>query len=83
MKKDSSTEQVTLNTEIARNAVEMKEYYKEDLAYIHDVGFSDYCLKSAPGILEILQKSNINTGLVAMRLANKFAASHYTPIVRN
>ncbi|MGB3640948.1 MAG: class I SAM-dependent methyltransferase [Rivularia sp. (in: cyanobacteria)] len=42
----------------------MKEYYKEDLAYIHDVGFSDYCLKSAPGILKILQKNNINTGLV-------------------
>jgi SAM-dependent methyltransferase len=42
----------------------MKEYYKEDLAYIHDVGFSDYCLKSAPGILEILQKNKINTGLV-------------------
>ncbi|MEA5598730.1 class I SAM-dependent methyltransferase [Rivularia sp. UHCC 0363] len=42
----------------------MKEYYKEDLAYIHDVGFSDYCLKSAPGILEILQKNHINTGLV-------------------
>ncbi|MEM9926647.1 MAG: class I SAM-dependent methyltransferase [Cyanobacteria bacterium P01_D01_bin.50] len=42
----------------------MKEYYKEDLAYIHDIGFSDYCLKSAPSILEILQKNNINTGLV-------------------
>ncbi|MDY6900456.1 MAG: class I SAM-dependent methyltransferase [Cyanobacteriota bacterium] len=42
----------------------MKEYYKEDLAYIHDVGFSDYCLKSAPGILEILRQNNINTGLV-------------------
>lgn len=42
----------------------MKEWYKEDLAYIHDVGFSDYALKSAPGILEILQKNNINTGLV-------------------
>lgn len=42
----------------------MKEYYKEDLAYIHDVGFSDYCLKLAPGILEILQKNNINTGLI-------------------
>ena len=42
----------------------MKEYYKEDLAYIHDVGFSDYCLKSAPGILEIFQQNNIHTGLV-------------------
>ncbi len=62
--KDLSAEIIILNTEIARNAVKMKEYYKEDLAYIHDVGFSDYCLKSAPGILEILQKNNINTGLV-------------------
>lgn len=42
----------------------MKEYYKEDLAYIHDVGFSDYCLKSTPGILEILEKNKINTGLI-------------------
>ncbi len=42
----------------------MKEYYKEDLAYIHDVDFSDYCLKSALGILSILQKNNINTDLV-------------------
>ncbi|MEL7244697.1 MAG: class I SAM-dependent methyltransferase [Cyanobacteria bacterium J06573_2] len=42
----------------------MKEYYKQDLAYIHDVGFSDYCLKSASGILEILRQNNINTGLV-------------------
>ncbi|MBV6622911.1 MAG: class I SAM-dependent methyltransferase [Rivularia sp. (in: Bacteria)] len=42
----------------------MKEYYKQDLAYIHDVGFSDYCLKSAPGILKILRTNNINTGLV-------------------
>ncbi|NJL79809.1 MAG: class I SAM-dependent methyltransferase [Richelia sp. SM2_1_7] len=31
---------------------------------MHDVGFSDYCLKSAPGILEIFQKNHINTGLV-------------------
>lgn len=26
----------------------MNEWYKEDLAYIHDVGFGDYALKSAP-----------------------------------
>jgi SAM-dependent methyltransferase len=42
----------------------MNEYYKEDLAFIHDVGFSDYALKSAPGILEILYQSNIREGLV-------------------
>jgi hypothetical protein len=37
----------------------MKEWYKEDLAYIHDVGHSDYALKSVPGILNILaQKDN-------------------------
>lgn len=42
----------------------MNDWYKEDLAFIHDVGFADYALKSAPGILEILQQSQIHTGLV-------------------
>lgn len=42
----------------------MEEWYKEDLAYIHDVGHSDYALKSAPGILEILAQNNIQDGLV-------------------
>ena len=32
----------------------MTQWYKEDLAYIHDVGHSDYALKSAPAILNIL-----------------------------
>jgi SAM-dependent methyltransferase len=43
----------------------MNEWYREDLAYIHDVGFSDYALQSAPGILEILDR-NVETreGLV-------------------
>lgn len=42
----------------------MDEYYKEDLAYIHDVGFGDYALDSAPGILEILARNGIRDGLV-------------------
>jgi SAM-dependent methyltransferase len=42
----------------------MKEWYKEDLAYIHDVGHSDYAIKSAPGILEFLAQNNIREGLV-------------------
>jgi SAM-dependent methyltransferase len=42
----------------------MKEWYKEDLAYIHDVGHGDYALKSAPYILEILVQNNIRDGLV-------------------
>jgi SAM-dependent methyltransferase len=42
----------------------MKEWYREDLAYIHDVGHSDYALKSAPGILKILAQNNIQDGLV-------------------
>jgi hypothetical protein len=41
----------------------MKEWYKEDLAYIHDVGHNDYALKSAPGILDILAQNNIREGL--------------------
>ena len=42
----------------------MKEWYEEDLAYIHDVGYGDYALKSAPGILDILAQNNIREGLV-------------------
>lgn len=40
------------------------EYYKEDLAFIHDVGFADYALQSAPGLLEILKQNQIGEGLV-------------------
>ena len=42
----------------------MKDYYRKHLAYIHDVGFDYYALKSAPGILKILQKNNIKEGLI-------------------
>lgn len=42
----------------------MTTWYNEDLAYIHDVGFSDYALQSAPGIIEILQQHQIQSGLI-------------------
>ncbi len=42
----------------------MKEWYKEDLAYIHDVGHGDYALNSAPGILDVLNQHNIREGLI-------------------
>jgi SAM-dependent methyltransferase len=42
----------------------MTRYYKEDLAFIHDVGFGDWALKSAPGLLEILKRNGISEGLV-------------------
>jgi SAM-dependent methyltransferase len=42
----------------------MQKYYKKDLAYIHDVGHADFALKSAPGILEILDRNRIRDGLV-------------------
>lgn len=42
----------------------MKEWYKEDLAYIHDVGHAEFALKSAPGILDLLRRSGIDDGLV-------------------
>ncbi len=40
----------------------MQEWYREDLAYIHDVGFADYALRSAPGILEILDRDGQTRG---------------------
>jgi hypothetical protein len=42
----------------------MKAWYREDLAYIHDVGFGDFALGSAPGILRILARNGIREGLV-------------------
>ena len=38
--------------------------YKKDLAYIHDVGFGDFAKNSAPGLLEIMRRAEINDGLV-------------------
>ena len=42
----------------------MDQWYKKDLAFIHDVGFSAYALKSASGILQMLERSQIRDGLV-------------------
>ena len=42
----------------------MAEWYKQDLAYIHDIGFRDYALKSAPGVLQILNQNKIYEGLI-------------------
>lgn len=41
-----------------------REFYKKDLAYIHDVGFGDYALNSAPGILALLKRNGIQEGLI-------------------
>lgn len=42
----------------------MKEYYKEDLAFIHDAGFSEWVVKATPGLFEILKRNRIRDGLV-------------------
>jgi len=42
----------------------MTEWYREDIAYIHDVGHADFALRTAPGILGILAESGIRGGLV-------------------
>ncbi len=61
----------------------MKKWYKEDLAFIHDVGHGDFALKSAPGILEILDRSGIREGLVvdlgcgSGLWARELAKAHY------
>jgi len=38
--------------------------YQSDLAYIHDAGFGDYARNSAPGLLAILRRAGIRSGLV-------------------
>ncbi|MFB2895664.1 trans-aconitate 2-methyltransferase [Aerosakkonemataceae cyanobacterium BLCC-F50] len=42
----------------------MNDWYKEDLAYIHDVGFRSYVLQAMPGILAILNQHDIQDGLI-------------------
>ncbi|PYT31420.1 MAG: class I SAM-dependent methyltransferase [Acidobacteria bacterium] len=39
--------------------------YSQDLAYIHDAGFSDFALRAAPGLFSILRRNQIPNGLVA------------------
>ncbi len=46
------------------NNVSVMNAYKDDLAYIHDVGFGDYPRNSAPGLLDILHQAGITTGVV-------------------
>lgn len=42
----------------------MSEWYREDLAYIHDVGFRSYVLQAMPGILALLKQRNLDAGWV-------------------
>ena len=39
--------------------------YRNDLAYIHDAGFTGYLRQSAPGILATFRRHGITSGLVA------------------
>ncbi len=38
--------------------------YQTDLAYIHDAGFGDFARKATPGLLAILRRAGIRSGLV-------------------
>jgi SAM-dependent methyltransferase len=42
----------------------MTDYYQEDLAFIHDVGYSEFARNVAPGILDIFARHKIHNGLV-------------------
>jgi SAM-dependent methyltransferase len=42
----------------------MTDFYNEDLAYIHDVGFQDYVLQAMPEILTILKHKQFSSGLI-------------------
>ncbi|MBI3653561.1 MAG: class I SAM-dependent methyltransferase [Acidobacteria bacterium] len=42
----------------------MKDFYKADLAFIHDVGFAGFARNAAPGIFAILKHYKLTDGLV-------------------
>src|SRR5919107_547567 len=51
-------------TEITSGGSDTTRWYGEDIAYIHDVGHAEFALRSAPGILEILDRNGIHDGLI-------------------
>ncbi|NEQ51807.1 MAG: methyltransferase domain-containing protein, partial [Leptolyngbya sp. SIO3F4] len=42
----------------------MSDCYREDLAYIHDVGYGDHAVKSSPEIIKILDQNSLHDGLI-------------------
>ena len=38
--------------------------YKTDLAFIHDAGFGEFALRTAPGLLSLLRRHGVDHGLV-------------------
>jgi SAM-dependent methyltransferase len=42
----------------------MTDFYNEDLAYIHDVGFRDYVLQAMPEILTILKQKQLSSRFI-------------------
>lgn len=42
----------------------MNQYYQEDLAYIHDIGFGNFARESGPGLLAFLGEKGEKNGLV-------------------
>jgi len=71
-----------MRTTVRRGSQHGQEY-QEDLAYIHDAGFSGYCLRAAPGVLALLRRSGIRDGLLvdlgsgSGRWAHELARSGY------
>ena len=42
----------------------MADYYQDDLAFIHDVGYGEFARQSAPGLLDLFARCGIRDGLV-------------------
>ena len=42
----------------------MTNWYADDLTYIHDVGFGGFATRAAPGLLRLLERSGVGSGLV-------------------
>src|SRR5438067_1015248 len=42
----------------------MADGYKADLAYIHDAGYAGFATGAAPGLLALLRRNSVSSGLV-------------------
>jgi SAM-dependent methyltransferase len=42
----------------------MADYYRDDLAFIHDTGYGEFARRAAPGLLDLFARCGIHDGLI-------------------
>jgi hypothetical protein len=59
-----------------------QRFYHDDLAYIHDVGFSGLAEGWAPGLLEMLRQAEVHEGTIIDLGCGTFAGTACRPALQ-